>query len=64
MPGELVQMVIEIDNSRCEANINWVNIGIQNTVTLRSNGSSTSDFKSIFQKQLNGIPAGTAKTVI
>lgn len=57
MPGELVQMVIEVDNTQCEANINWINVSISKTVTMRSSGASTSDGGSIFHKQINGVPA-------
>jgi hypothetical protein len=63
MPGELVQMVIEVDNSKCEANINYINISINKTVTMRSGGAATSDGGSIYRKQLNGVPAGLAKIV-
>ena len=50
-------MVIEVDNSQCTADINWINVGISNTVTMRSSGSSTSDIKNIYHKQLTGVPA-------
>lgn len=64
MPGEFVQMVVEVDNSNCEANINYVNISINKTVTMRSGGAATSDGGSIYRKQINGIPAKVAKVVI
>lgn len=63
MPGELVQMVVEVDNSNCEANINYINISINKTVTMRSGGAATSDGGSIYRKQINGIPAKVAKVV-
>ena len=63
MPGELVQMVIEVDNTNCEANINWINVSINKTVTMRSSGSSTSDGGSIFHKHLNGVPARLSRVV-
>jgi len=65
MPGELVQMIIEVDNSLCKANLNNISIGISNTVTMRSSGNSTTDHISIFSKTINGIYAGqTAKVLI
>lgn len=63
MPGELVQMVIEVDNTNCSANINVINIGIDKTVSMRSGGAGTSDGGSIFRKQINGVPAKMAKIV-
>jgi len=56
-------MVIEVDNSNCEANINWMNISIRKTVTMRSNGASTADGGSIYHKQLNGVPARLSRKV-
>ena len=50
-------MVIEIDNSNCEANINWINVSVTNVVSMKASGHSTSDNKTIFQKQTNGVPA-------
>lgn len=64
MPGDLVQMVIEVDNSNCEADINWINVSIHKTVTMRSNGASTSDGGSIIHRQLNGVPARMSRLVI
>jgi hypothetical protein len=57
MPGELVQMVIEVDNTECEANINWINVSVNNVVNMRSQGESTSDHRTIFKKQLVGVHA-------
>jgi hypothetical protein len=57
-------MVIEVDNSKCKADINWINVGISNTVTMRSSGHGTSDHKTIHHKQLNGIPAGLSAKVL
>ena len=64
MPGELVQMVIEVDNTNCDANINYINISINKSVTMRSGGAATSDGGSIYRKQLNGVPAKMAKIVL
>ncbi len=64
MPGELVQMIIEVDNSLCEAPITAINISINKTVTMRSGGASTSDGGSIYHKMLNGVPANSSKIVI
>ena len=57
-------MVIEVDNSKCKADINWINVGISNTVTMRSSGHATSDHKTIHHKQLNGVPAGLSAKVL
>jgi hypothetical protein len=62
-PGELVQLIIEIDNTACTANINTISISVNNQVTLRSQGHSTSDSKSFFNKQINGLAAGQALVV-
>ena len=49
-PGELVQMIIEIDNTQCTANIKSISISVNNVVTLRSQGSSTSDSRTFYSK--------------
>ena len=63
-PGELVQMIIEVDNSQCTANISTISIGVSNQVSLRSGqGAGTSDSRTIFTKTVNGVAAGTAYVV-
>lgn len=37
-PGEMVQMIMEIDNTNCTVAIPSININIQNLVQMRSNG--------------------------
>jgi hypothetical protein len=64
MPGEMVQMVVEVDNSNCSANIKYINIGIQKTVSMRSGSSGTQDRGNIYTKSINGIPAKVAKIVL
>lgn len=64
IPGELVQMIIEIDNSHCTANITTINIGVSKTVTMRSQGHSTSDSGTVFTKLINGLYAGESLVVI
>jgi hypothetical protein len=64
MPGELVQMIIEVDNSMCSANLTSIRVGISNTVTMRSSGNSTSDHIPIFSKTINGVHAGQTAKVI
>jgi hypothetical protein len=63
-PGELVQMIIEVDNTNCTANINTISITVSNTVTLRSQGHGTSDHRTLFSKTINGVYAGQAFTVL
>lgn len=63
-PGELVQMIIEVDNSQCTANINTITISVTNQVTLRSGqGAQTSDSRTFFTKTVNGVQAGAAFVV-
>jgi hypothetical protein len=62
-PGELVQIVIEVDNSQCKANVKTLTISVNNTVSMRSQGSGTSDHRSVFSKQINGLYAGESLTV-
>lgn len=62
-PGELVQMIMEIDNSNCKADIPTINIGIYNTVSMRSNQAQTSDHGTVFTKMINGLAAGQTATV-
>lgn len=59
MQNEDVRMIIEVDNSQCTADISGINIGVTNTVALRSNQSSTSDTYNVFSKNIAGMPAGT-----
>jgi stress response protein SCP2 len=62
-PGEAVQMIIDVDNTNCKANINSISISVTNYVTLRSQGRSTGDTRNVFSKVINGVPAGMAYTV-
>jgi hypothetical protein len=63
-PGELVQMIIEIDNSQCTANVNTISITVTNQVTLRSGqGAQTSDSRTLFTKTVNGVAAGASYVV-
>lgn len=57
-------MIMEIDNSGCQADIPTINISVGSTVTMRSNQSSTVDHGSLFNKQINGVGAGQKATVI
>lgn len=51
-------MIVEIDNSMCEADIEGLNIAINNTVGLRSSDGSTTDSFNIFSRTLPGIRKG------
>ena len=64
MPGEMVNMLIEIDNTNCTVDINSITISVTNNVTLRSRGHSTSDHYTVYSKRINGLSAGMSKTVI
>lgn len=57
-PGELVQMIMEVDNSNCSADIPTISIGITNSVRMSSSGRSTSDNGQIMSKEINGLGAG------
>jgi hypothetical protein len=63
-PGELVQMIIEIDNTICNANVNTISISVNNQVTLRSQGHSTSDSRTFYSKEINGLYAGQSLVVL
>lgn len=63
-PGELVQMLIEVDNTNCTVNINTISVTVTNRVTMRSQGHSTGDSRTIFSKQINGVGAGMAYVVL
>jgi len=62
-PGEVVNMIIEVDNSQCKANISNINITVNRTVNLRSQGAGTADFATLFRKTINGVAAGMAYVV-
>ena len=62
-PGELVQMIIEVDNTMCTVNINTISISVTNHVTMRSQGHSTGDSQTLFHKAINGVPAGMTANV-
>jgi len=63
-PGELVQMIIEVDNTNCTANITTMSIMVTNTVSLRSaNGHGTTDSRTLFNKTVNGVPMGMSYVV-
>jgi len=54
----MVRLFIEIDNSMCQADIDGLNISINNTVGLRSSDGSTADNYVVFSKSLPGVRAG------
>jgi len=61
----MVQMVIEIDNTQCTANITTISITVTNQVTLKSGtGAQTSDSRTFVNKTVNGVPAGVAYVVL
>lgn len=62
MPGELVQMIMEIDNTLCSADISSIWVSIDYTVTMKSQGSSTADNGNVYKKSLKGIQAGHSLT--
>ena len=57
-------MIIEIDNTDCTANVSHISITVNRTVSLRSQGSGTSDHATLFRKTINGVAAGQAFIVI
>ena len=60
-----MQMVIEIDNTQCTANITTISITVTNQVTLKSGtGAQTSDSRTFVNKTVNGVPAGVAYVVL
>jgi hypothetical protein len=64
MPGEMVQMIIEVDNSQCSANVKTISISVTNSVTMRSQGHSTSVPRTFFTKTINGLNAGESLVVL
>jgi hypothetical protein len=64
MPGEMVQMIIEVDNSQCSANVKTIQISVTNAVTMRSQGHSTSVPRTFFTKTINGLNAGESLVVL
>jgi hypothetical protein len=54
----MVQMIIEIDNQYCSADIPTIDIAVTNVVGMRSNHNSTSDSRTMFSKSINGLQAG------
>ena len=63
-PGEAVQMIIEIDNTNCTANVKTITVSVTNQVTMRSQGHSTGDSRTFFSKQINGLMAGQSLVVL
>ena len=57
-PGEMVALVIEVDNTQCQANVKSISIAVNNRVTLKSQGHSTSDHRRFFHKTIQGVLAG------
>lgn len=62
-PGELVNLIIEIDNSQCSANVKTINVSVSNQVTLRSQGHATGSSSTVFAKLINGLYAGETLVV-
>lgn len=63
MPGDMVQSVIEVDNSKCDADMPKINIAVSFTVTMKSQGAQTADNGTVFSKQINGLAANQSATV-
>lgn len=60
-----MQMIIEVDNTQCTANITTISITVTNQVTLKSGtGAQTSDSRTFMNKTVNGVPAGVAYVVL
>ena len=62
MPGELVQIIMEVDNTYCDVDIPDISITVNNVVTMRSDGHSTSDSFTLFNKTINGVAQGAKAT--
>lgn len=63
MPGEIVQSVIEVDNTKCDADLPTISVNVGYTVTMRSKGAQTHDNGTIFHKNINGVAAGQSAVV-
>ena len=64
MPGELVQSVIEVDNSKCEADLPTISVRVSFTVSMKAQGAQTHDSGNIFSKSINGVAAGQTAAVL
>ena len=63
MPGEMVKLILEVDNSQCEANIQSIRISVTNEVTMRSQGASTTSHIAVFSKLTQAVPAKQTRMV-
>ena len=58
MPGELVQIIVQADNSECKVDVPNSTISVDNTVTMSSQGRTTNSHNEIYSKTTNGMSAG------
>lgn len=63
MPGQMVQMIIEVDNSQCDANIESIRISVTNEVIMRSQGQTTTSHIDVFSKLTTDVPAKMSRMV-
>ena len=64
MPGEEVKLILEIDNSQCTSDISSISVSVDNTVTMRSQGASTSSHNRVAGKTCGGLPAAMRRVVL
>ena len=64
MPGEIVQSVIEVDNTKCDADLPTISVNVSYTVTMKAQGAQTHDNGTIFNKSINGVAAGQSAVVL
>jgi hypothetical protein len=59
----MVQMILEVDNSQCEADIQSIHVSIDNQVTMKSQGASTTSHFKVLNKVTVGVPKNTSRVV-
>ena len=53
---------MEVDNTYCDVAIPDISITVTNVVTMRSEGHTTSDSFTLFNKTINGVAQGAKAT--
>ncbi|CAD8043415.1 unnamed protein product [Paramecium primaurelia] len=57
LPGDTAQMTVEIDNSNCNLNIDYIEIELQKVLILRANTSSHKYTQKILTQRIPGVQA-------
>lgn len=60
----MVQMILEVDNSQCDADIKSITLSIDNNVSMKSQGTMTNSSFRVVDKVTSGLLKNSSRLVI